>query len=176
MADSGGDLRRRPRRHHLFDLLWAPQPHQRGSSIGLHLRPRFSRALVNPFYPIAFFSLIDADTVTVALHPFWFGYVCLVGVLCAVCGNGWSTLRKGRSTLAPFASRVAGPATLAGSIFSQWEMRTIVWSLRRALNWRKMLGFLRREVNVSGLNSQVEGQTKELEGLNEKVFLFYFIF
>lgn len=39
-----------------------------------------------------------------------------------------------------------------------------------------MLGFLRREVNVSGLNSQVEGQTKELEGLNEKVFLFYFIF
>ncbi|KAH1085681.1 hypothetical protein GYH30_017588, partial [Glycine max] len=44
----------------------------------------------------------------------------------SVCGNGWSTLRKGRSTLAPFASRVAGPATLAGSIFSQWEMRTIV--------------------------------------------------
>ncbi|KAG5036933.1 hypothetical protein JHK86_017773 [Glycine max] len=41
--------------------------------------------------------------------------------------------------------------------------------LRRALNWRKMLGFLRREVNVSGLNSQVEGQTKELEGLNEKL-------
>lgn len=38
-----------------------------------------------------------------------------------------------------------------------------------------MLGFLRREVNVSGLNSQVEGQTKELEGLNEEVFLFYFI-
>lgn len=32
-----------------------------------------------------------------------------------------------------------------------------------------MLGFLRREVNVSGLNSQVEGQTKELEGLNEKL-------
>ena len=41
-------------------------------------------------------------------------------------------------------------------------------------------GVLRREVKrlevkVSGLNSQVEGQTKELEGLNEEVFLFYFI-
>ena len=30
-------------------------------------------------------------------------------------------------------------------------------------------------MKVSGLNSQVEGQTKELEGLNEEVFLFYFI-
>jgi len=96
------------------------------TSFGKSLRP-----------PCVFSPLVDANAVKVSFFALIFIWVCLF----AVCSNGSSTVRKGRNTLALFASRVAGPATRAGFIFSQWGTRAMVGSFWRALSLRKMLAF-----------------------------------
>ncbi|CAJ1947870.1 unnamed protein product, partial [Sphenostylis stenocarpa] len=70
--------------------------------------------------------------------------------------NGSSTARKERNAFSRFASRVAGQATRAGFTFKQWGTPTMVGSFRSALK-------------VSGLNSELELQTKELEGVKEEI-------
>jgi len=59
-----------------------------------------------------------------------------------------------------------GDASDGGKLLQSFESEENVGVLRREVN--------RLEVKVSGLTSELERQTKELEGVKEEVFLFHY--